>query len=87
MEGRIIRTVARAVIAAWQDKGGDDTIDNQQVLGRAEGEATSDDVSEALGYLGFRSCIEATSTPTLDNRQGITIHNVDIDCLRHYTGD
>jgi hypothetical protein len=87
MEGKLIRTVAKAVMAAWEARGDEKTIDNRQVLDQVGGAASGDEVSEALGYLGFRSCIEATSTPTLDNYQGITIHNVDTNCLSHFVGD
>jgi hypothetical protein len=87
MEGTTIRTVAKAVMVAWEARGDEETIDNRQVLDRVGDAVSGDEVSEALGYLGFRSCIEATSTPTLDNYQGITIHKVDINCLKHFIGD
>jgi hypothetical protein len=87
MEGSVIRTVAKAVLAAWQARGPEPTIDTRQVLARVGEAATPDEVSEALGYLGFRSCIEARSTPGLDGEQVITILMVDTGCLGHYVGD
>jgi len=87
VEGSVIRTVAKAVLAAWQARGPEPTIDSRQVLARV-GEATSpDEVSEALGYLGFRACIEARGTPGFGDEPTITIFEVDTGCLGHYVGD
>ena len=87
MEGVLIRTVAKAVLAAWQARGPEPTIDSRQVLARIGGAATPDDVSEALGYLGSRSCIEARSTSGFGDEQTISIYQVDTGCLEHYVGD
>jgi hypothetical protein len=87
VDGNLLRTVARAVAAAWRDKGAQTSINDRQVLDKAGQYLTTDELGEALGYLGFRSCIEAKSTPTPDNPQALTIYNVDLACLGHYLGD
>ena len=87
MEGRLIRTVAKAVLAAWQARGPEPTIDSRQVLARVGDAATPDEVGEALGYLGFRSCIEVRSDPGFGDEQTISIIMVDTGCLEHYVGD
>jgi hypothetical protein len=87
MEGKLIRTVARAVLAAWQARGPEPTIDSRQVLARVGEAATPDEVGEALGYLGFRSCIQARGAPGFGEEQTITIYEVDTGCLQHYVGD
>ena len=46
-----------------------------------------DEVSEALGYLGFRSCLEARGTPGSGDERTISIFAVDTGCLQHYVGD
>ena len=87
MEGVLIRTVAKAVLAAWQARGPEPTIDSRQVLARVGEAASPDEVSEALGYLGFRSCLEARGTPGSGDERTISIFAVDTGCLQHYVGD
>ena len=87
MEGKLIRTVAKAVLVAWQARGPERAIDSRQVLARVGEAATPDEVGEALGYLGFRSCIEARGDSGFGDEQSISIYEVDTGCLQHYVGD